>query len=452
MRRLLIKRTFSSYARASVVPEEYVINNIHNNVYKPRKHPGIIQPKAVLIPEPFIKASINAIEDYPVKALIESGEKLGRHLKGRVPPMEKEEMKEKVQSIQQRVLSRYANAPITTKEDEDRLKQTIQNKVKSIISEKIYNWKPIKYDVYHSLLYLLNRSAAEYAVLVKLFGEIEARNPRFKPKSLFDYGSGVGTATWAANTYWKQYIFEYFNVDISRDMNDLAQTLLQGGKATGKMSTRGVFYRQFLPASKLTYDLVISAYSMLELPTLETRLETILNLWNKTEKYLVIIEQGTNAGFKVVNELRDFILRIKKDPNVGTVFSPCPHDDTCPRFLLDDGTPCNFEVTYFSLPIGGASETKKELYSYVILEKGNADEAGRKWPRLVRPTLIRSKHSICRMCTARGKLEEVIFTASKHGKTMYHCARASKWGDLLPVKVEMWPKEDVEPKEEDCDT
>ncbi|XP_023013707.2 ribosome assembly protein METTL17, mitochondrial [Leptinotarsa decemlineata] len=443
-RRLLLKRMFS--ARPCAIPEECVINDIENNVHKPRNHPGIMTPRTVLIPESFIKAVINATEDYPLKALLEGGEKLGRHLNGRVPPLEKEEIKERIQSIQQKVLSRCDNLSINSKDDEHRFKQRVHDKVKKIVSEQIYNWKPIKYDVYNSLLYLLNRSAAEYAVLVKILGEIELRDKGFKPRSLFDFGSGVGTATWAANTYWKQNIFEYFNVDISRDMNDLAQTLLQGGKFTGKQNMKGVFHRQFLPATKVTYDLVFSAYSMLELPSLQARLETALNLWNKTEKYLIIVEQGTNAGFKIVNEIRDFILQIDKEPNVGTVFSPCPHDDTCPRFVLDDGTPCNFEVTYFSLPVGASSESRKELYSYVVLKKGRPEEINQRWPRLVRPTLVRSKHSICRMCSARGKLGEVIFTASKHGKSMYHCARASKWGDLLPVKIQD-TVEDV-----DCDT
>lgn len=39
-----------------------------------------------------------------------------------------------------------------------------------------------------------------------------------------------------------------------------------------------------------------------------------------------------------------------------------------------------------------------------------------KWPRIVRPTLVRSKHTVCRMCTAEGQLKEVVATASKHGK------------------------------------
>ena len=50
---------------------------------------------------------------------------------------------------------------------------------------------------------------------------------------------------------------------------------------------------------QLKYDVVISAYTLLELPSARTRLETIISLWNKTSKYFILVEQGTNAGFKV---------------------------------------------------------------------------------------------------------------------------------------------------------
>jgi len=311
----------------------------------------------------------------------------------------------------------------------------IKDRVNKILSEKIYNWKPVKYDITTSLAYMISRFAPEYAVLLKIMGEIASRDPNFIPRSFFDFGSGVGSATWAANNYWKQHIFEYFNVDVSPDMNELAQTLLQGGRTTGIPLIKGTFYRQFLPASNNEYDLVVSAYSMLELPSLETRLETILNLWNKTQHYLIIVEQGTNAGFKVVNELRDFILQIDSTANSGYVFSPCSHDLVCPRFVADDGTPCNFEVAYFNMPIGQKLKLREEWYSYAVLKKGTRPE-NLPWPRIIRPTLVKSKHSICRICTAGGKLEEVIFTAKKHGKITYHCARSSKWGDLLPVTLE----------------
>lgn len=61
-----------------------------------------------------------------------------------------------------------------------------------------------------------------------------------------------------------------------------------------------------------------------------------------------------------------------------------------------------------------------ERYSYVVLEKGERDsEKDLQWPRVVRPNLVKSRHSICRVCTKNGKLNEVIFTAAKHGKYVY---------------------------------
>lgn len=48
-----------------------------------------------------------------------------------------------------------------------------------------------------------------------------------------------------------------------------------------------------------TYDIVVSAFTLFELPGTEARLEAILRLWQKTEHYLVIVEQGTNTGYTV---------------------------------------------------------------------------------------------------------------------------------------------------------
>ncbi|KAK9880896.1 hypothetical protein WA026_013227 [Henosepilachna vigintioctopunctata] len=56
----------------------------------------------------------------------------------------------------------------------------------------------------------------------------------------------------------------------------------------------------------------------MELPSLKSRLENIRKLWNKTTKYLVIVEQGSNAGYKIINEVRDFILNLEN----SHVFSP----------------------------------------------------------------------------------------------------------------------------------
>lgn len=68
------------------------------------------------------------------------------------------------------------------------------------------------------------------------------------------------------------------------------------------------------------YDLVLSAYSLLELPSSYNRLETVLKLWNKTARILVLVERGNTTGFRVINEARDFILSLEN--NASHVLMP----------------------------------------------------------------------------------------------------------------------------------
>jgi hypothetical protein len=37
---------------------------------------------------------------------------------------------------------------------------------------------------------------------------------------------------------------------------------------------------------------------------------------------------------------------------------------------MHDTRPCNFEVLYIPLPLGGTRDLKKERFSYVVLKKG----------------------------------------------------------------------------------
>lgn len=123
----------------------------------------------------------------------------------------------------------------------------------------------------------------------------------------------------------------------------------------------------------------------------------------------------------------------------------------CPRFTnTKERLPCSFETTFMEPKMNSLHKSKcsSALFSFVILRKtknlvsednqvivnnatlsennsfkddslkiieDNALES-QSWPRIVQPTLLRPRHTICRMCTSEGKLQEIIFTNSKHGK------------------------------------
>ena len=413
---------------------ETVDELITNEELKHKHHPGIIKPRQVEQPQWLLKTvrTIMSEESISPKLLHESGQRLALHLAGRHPPPEAEDIHFKFQQVQARVKRAPADDATGMTQEEVLSRNP---RARRLFKELVYNWVPVQYDKYTSLSYLVNRSLPEYSVLYRIFNEIKANDADFTPKSMFDFGSGVGTAMWAASQFWYNSIKEYFCVDISTEINELSDYLSK--RAKPQINSSYIFYKEFLPASSTpTFDIVVSAYSLFELPNQKSRLEVISKLWHKTERYLIIVEQGTRAGFNIINEAREFILNYTNDASGVHVVSPCPHNSMCPRYMADDNTPCNFELFYLSLALFEKSAYFRERYSYVVFKKGDRPEDDCQWPRIVRPVLKRSKHVICRLCTASGELEEQIFTTSKSGKNTYRCARASEWGDRLPFKIE----------------
>ncbi|XP_039428669.1 methyltransferase-like protein 17, mitochondrial [Culex pipiens pallens] len=442
--RLFCSAGVTAKLKPEITLDESISQALDAGQYKPRKHEGrLTTGGCVTVPGPIVAAIVKSCKDHPVKALLAEGRKLDNFVRSRKPPMEPDELRRRINEVRHRVGEEFRGKVAVEEMSEEQItyiNKVVEAQSKKRAKQQIYAWKPVDYDAFKGLQYLLGRSAAEYAVLTRIFEEIKKRDPGFKPRSLIDFGAGVGTGTWAASNLWKEHIFEYVSIDASADMNDLAELILRGGDVNKPMTLRNVFYRQFLPAtSKSKYDLVMAAFSLFELPSARNRLDIVGNLWDKCDGYLVLVEHGSYAGFSLIEEARRFLLKKVEDGEGEElhVFSPCPHEQSCPRVTLDDGTPCNFEMTYNQLPLcGTAGEAAKCVYSYVVFKKGPPSAEQSRFPRLVRPTLARSKHAVCRMCTDAGKLQEVIFTASKHGKNLYRCAKATKWGDQLPIKIE----------------
>jgi ribosomal protein RSM22 (predicted rRNA methylase) len=81
-------------------------------------------------------------------------------------------------------------------EQQEELKFRFKEQVIKRLKQAVNYWRPVEYDEYKALLYMVARFAPEYMVLQRIFMELKTRDPDFQPRSLFDFGSGVGTATW----------------------------------------------------------------------------------------------------------------------------------------------------------------------------------------------------------------------------------------------------------------
>lgn len=64
------------------------------------------------------------------------------------------------------------------------------------------------------------------------------------------------------------------------------------------------------------YDLVISAFTLSELPTAQSREKTIQKLWSLTKDTLIIIDRGTPSGSAIVNSARSQILALKDGADI----------------------------------------------------------------------------------------------------------------------------------------
>jgi ribosomal protein RSM22 (predicted rRNA methylase) len=94
------------------------------------------------------------------------------------------------------ILSVGIDSSSLSAEQQEELKFRFKKQVIKRLKQTLHCWRPVEYDEHKALLYMVARFAPEYTVLHRIFMELKTREPDFQPHSLFDFGSGVGTATW----------------------------------------------------------------------------------------------------------------------------------------------------------------------------------------------------------------------------------------------------------------
>ncbi|KAK7481675.1 hypothetical protein BaRGS_00027048 [Batillaria attramentaria] len=400
---------------ATMCLEPWVSEGLANNTIKHKQHPGRMSLKTITAPPRLVEAASVLLEKYPVKEMSRKADKFANYLWSRHPPT--------TEALVNKMFHQTYHEVMEKQEREGNTEPVTRDGVLQKLRQKVYHWQPVTFDAYKSLLYLTSHLSLNYSVLLQCFSELSTRIPSFSPRSIFNLGSGLGSAVWAADAIWGSQVFEYYCVDNSQDMNTVARLLMQDGDSQKQMNIPGVVFRQFSP-SPLTnqFDMVVSAYTLLEHPGKKERLETIEDLWRMTTDVLVLVENGTVAGFTLINEARDHLLK-------------CPHDRPCPKFSKDN-LPCFSQVTYKPLPQNHTKPNNCSVrYSYIILRKGRRKEGDEQWPRVIQGVVTAKNHTHCHLCCSDGNVRHTIVTARRHGKDLYKCTRYTQWGDLLPVTL-----------------
>ncbi|XP_068197341.1 ribosome assembly protein METTL17, mitochondrial isoform X2 [Antennarius striatus] len=404
-----------------------------------KKHPGVTKLKNLHLPDRLQTAALSIIQGAQVSQLPELTRSLTNFLWSRKRAVEDFTLKKKAQGLEKELWEKAKESGVDI--DGELLEERIRKKVLSELRRTTYHWTMMKYDEELGVVYMAARLAGGYAAVKRALNEIKKKDPSFAPQTLLDFGSGLGTVTWASHSYWGDTLKEMVCVDSSGQMNILAERLLKGDDENAEPHIKHVYFRQFLPVSpKVQFDLVTAAFTLSELPSRKQREETVLTLWRKTNSYLVLVENGTKEGHQILMEARETLLmtqdKVIHDPRPTSVFAPCPHELQCPKLAMKTIFPCNFQQLYHPLHLSKHKEQQTEEFSYLILTRGEplkAKAEGVDWARLIAPVLRRSKHVHCRLCCADGQLQHLVVTANKHSKDMYRCARSSNWGDEIPV-------------------
>nr|XP_035973845.1 methyltransferase-like protein 17, mitochondrial isoform X2 [Halichoerus grypus] len=389
-----------SRALAAVVPGVSQVDNNSDFLGKRphRRHPGVLQLPCVEVPPALAAAAQFLLLESSMPNVEKQAQALANYLWSRRLPVEPEELQRRAVHLEEKFLENP---------DLFQVEEKLREAVLRTLRKTTYHWQELSYNESLSLVYMAARLDGGFAAVSRAFHEIRARVPEFQPQTLMDFGSGTGSVTWAAHSAWGQSLREYVCVDSSAAMLVLAEKLLKGGSESGEPYVPGVFFRQFLPVSpKVQFDVVVSAFSLSELPSKADRTELVQTLWRKTSHFLILVESGTKAGHCLLMDARDLVLKGKEksplDPRPGFVFAP------------------------------NKKKQKEEKFSMVILARGSPEEANR-WPRITQPVLKRPRHVHCHLCCPDGHMQHAVITARQHGRDLYRCARVSSWGDLLPV-------------------
>ncbi|BDA42580.1 probable methyltransferase-like protein 17, mitochondrial at N-terminal half [Coccomyxa sp. Obi] len=290
---------------------------------------------------------------------------------------------------------------------------------RSTSSQQEKRSRQLQYDDNQATAYVAARMPGCYAAIYNIMDELSVRLPSFHPQSMLDFGSGPGTAVWAAQEIWHTSLYDVLAVEPSTAMAALGQRIqsarhsiaedsAQGSQQAQvrwvyrlpwyamKASSHGARGKKRATAESRKYDIVTSAYVLGELESEQERRDIVNTLWACTKDLLVLVEPGTPAGSANILEARRQVLEASMQEAIGEmgahVVAPCPHDGLCP--MKGTGSWCHFSQRFQRSnlqriikirPDGGLARTyQDERYSYVVI---------RKEPRpQVKPALSISRH------------------------------------------------------------
>ncbi|KAJ3276869.1 hypothetical protein HDV01_002924 [Terramyces sp. JEL0728] len=311
----------------------------------------------------------------------------------------------------------------------------------------------LSYDKYESVAYAASRMTPNYAAIYNVLAQLKKRNPDFNPASLMDFGTGTGAGLFAASHIWKD-IHKVLGIDLSESMLKIVErfSTLEPALAIRNLKLQRYLAMVDKPKEENLHDLVISAFTLTELPNDNNRRLTVRALWRQTNDTLVLIDRGNPLGFNAISAARTQLINLcNEEKEEFHIVAPRRLLDKAPRESHKDIKYCYLVIRKKPRPvfeIDAAKLANKETVGESVKEPkpdvgqgfsggdfSNLIQPSYQWDRIVMPLIKGKKNITLDLCTKEGRILRSTISKSKAADQSYSLLRKLNWGDLWPFKL-----------------
>jgi len=273
------------------------------------------------------------------------------------------------------------------------------------------------FDSNDALAYAVTRMPSTVAVLTRILGSLSAEIGRLGPVSLLDVGAGTGASLWACEDA-ELSVKAAFCLEKYTHMSDLGKRLAE---SLEDPILRGASWKNedvINFESDESYGLVIASYMINELAGSNLE-KSVKKLWGMTEGILLIVEPGSNSGYKNVMRARKQLLSMG-----AKLVAPCPHSAACP---IEKNDFCAFECRVARSKLhkevkGADVPYEDESYIYAAFSRAPATVCQE---RILRHPTLRKNSVLLKLCNREGQIEErEIFKSDKDNYKKFKKANA----------------------------
>lgn len=308
-----------------------------------------------------------------------------------------------------------------------------------------------------SIAYTVHKFNGHFSAICRIVHELKKRVPNFRPKTFLNYCSVPGVGIIAVDEIYKNQLDLILTIETSEHLTCITKYLVD--------HIKNVKYQMNLYNENFQkFDLILLSHTLLSQYDYDSRNLFIKNIWNRlnTEGVLIIIENGTPTGFRMLHSIRELFIT-ELHYSKFHIVAPCPHESICPLALTGKDW-CHFaqrvhRLSHHIYCKGSRSKNvEEEKFSYLVLRKcegprtkyaseslaPTAAEKSFFWPRIVMPTIKAGKHVLLDVCSYPYNFERLVVTKSapritswktKNGSIIkgfgYKNARKLMWGDLF---------------------